>query len=134
MTREIKFRAWDKVNNKMMFPSTIGFGNVNNRVVVMASLEIDENTMALNNDGLRFKDDFELMQYTGLKDKNGKEVYEGDILKSDLDEVMIDTVEWDADGVSFHLKNVSTGFSQLRIEDWEWEVIGNIYENPELLK
>lgn len=123
MTREIKFRAWDKVNNKMMFPSTIGFGNVNNRVVVMASLEIDENTMALNNDGLRFKDDFELMQYTGLKDKNGKEVYELDYLGDWC-------VFWGSG--KYILQNISTGDIMDCNENttYDKEITGNRYENP----
>lgn len=131
MTREIKFRAWDTEENKWYKPVYRAYeGKLFEILIGMNGCVVTRNMDGVGIGLPRF----EIMQYTGLKDKNGKEVYEGDILKSDLDEVMIDTVEWDADGVSFHLKNVSTGFSQLRIEDWEWEVIGNIYENPELLK
>lgn len=72
-----------------------------------------------------------LMQYTGLKDKNGKEIYEGDILNNYII------------GVNFEIKwlNQDAGFYALAYNyhydpnDWciKGEVIGNIYENPELL-
>jgi uncharacterized phage protein (TIGR01671 family) len=71
--------------------------------------------------------DSPLMQYTGIKDKNGVEIYEGDILKWNAKEwgcEFNEVVEWD-----FDLLNA-------RKYDWaEWcEVIGNIHENPELLE
>ena len=66
-------------------------------------------------------------QYTGLKDKNDKEIYEGDILKWDEKEwggPFNELVEWDFDQLSS------------RVNDWRnyCEIIGNIYKNPELLK
>lgn len=80
-----------------------------------------------------YSDNFELMQYTGLKDKNGKEIYEGDILHfKDPHDGIIGTVEW----ADFGWQVTNDYFDQ-QFEDTppdEWEVIGNIYENPELLK
>jgi uncharacterized phage protein (TIGR01671 family) len=97
-----------------------------------------------------------LLQFTGLLDKNGKEIYEGDILNlycsSNKGHVVTATVEWL--GVSFHAqihnKKVRGGVPEREVEMWEmhswcgthdcltgWahnlEIIGNIYENPELL-
>ncbi|AVK98866.1 hypothetical protein FCT18_14640 [Lysinibacillus sphaericus] len=74
----------------------------------------------------------ELVQYTGLKGKNGKEIYEGDIVKGWKDS------HWH-DGKDRVLKEVEWidemgGFNIIQIEMRECEVIGNIYENPELLE
>jgi len=71
------------------------------------------------------------MQYTGLKDKNGKEIYEGDIVKI---EGFINHVVGFEDG-AFRWMNVGPYLPIAeRISERECEVIGNIYENPELLK
>jgi len=82
----------------------------------------------------------EWMQYTGLKDKNGKEVYEGDILLVDAD---WDTYGWMAgaerqvyykDGAfRFKPKIDTNGRGHILEDDKEFEIIGNIYENPELI-
>jgi uncharacterized phage protein (TIGR01671 family) len=125
--REIKFRAWDQLNKKV-YPVTqivmIGFGKLD-------GVQIDDG-------GFRWLNgtDIELMQYTGLKDKNGKEIYEGDIV--------INYGEWNqeyrtvvtySEGYFTPLVNVEEGHNAI---DSYWsnsyEVIGNIYENPELLK
>jgi len=127
VAREIKFRAWDKKTKQFIPPEifAVGFtGHV---------WEWNTEKKRLSNaDG-----QYELMQFTGLKDKNGKEVYEGDIIKKlitregfepehSFTEVKWKKVEdnWDQDGF--------VGFTTYPAEDGE--VIGNIYENPELLK
>ena len=120
MSREIKFRAWDKKEKQMIIPSFI---------------KNDE------------KEDeyYVLMQYTGLKDKNDKEIYEGDIVKSHEGYLM--TVIWQDNGfkLMFKFKRTYQGESYTETrkdislngsndERWGCEVIGNIYKNPELLK
>ena len=72
------------------------------------------------------------MQSTGLKDKNGTEIYEGDIVKNIYDEIYV--VKWFDAG--FHLEEKYNGgfdYFELHFGDNK-EVIGNIYENPELLE
>jgi hypothetical protein len=70
-----------------------------------------------------------LMQYTGLKDKNGKEIYEGDIVKCVR---LFENYEVQYYNACFICKNGISGFDLRESENIE--VIGNIYENPELLK
>ncbi len=136
--REIKFRAWDKENKEMADVVEIVFDQYGG-VDVRTSRRMGINASALGNDSL--------MQYTGLKDKNGKEIYEGDIIKWVTGECAV--VEWsdgDAEflceidihkyqgcvGVGgFDEKPILNGFSSTMAR--HYEVIGNIYENPELL-
>ena len=116
--REIKFRAWDNELKIMVhdfdqdldkhYPIEVG-DSIHNLVWRV---------------GLCYES---LMQHTGIKDKNGVEIYEGDIIDWDAQEwgeAYIEVVEWD-----YELFNA-------RENDWtEWcEVVGNIHENPELLE
>lgn len=106
--REIKFRAWD---GKEMWT---GFDIMPAGIIVPPAYK-------------KYKGQLEYMQYTGLKDKNGKETYEGDIVKrtDSTGTVQIKVVRYDQKYCSFDLYNYSKEFA--------WKVIGNIYENPELL-
>lgn len=65
MSREIKFRAWDKENKQIELVDFLG-----------------ENTLHICNAEWENREDFEIMQYTGLKDKNDKEIYEDDIVQA----------------------------------------------------
>ena len=123
--REIKFRAWDKENEKMMKVSSLHLEN--------KEISVKENgTFHL----FRMQD---LMQYTGLKDKNGKEIYEGDIVLIKLDE----TSTWYKTVVKF--KKGAFIASLIDREDYiyifnrgfdsnDFEIIGNIYKNKNLLE
>lgn len=126
-----KFRAWDKLG-KIMLP--VGDIDTSYKLVY---LEEDN--------GYRCERDFdeiELMQFTELKDKNSKEIYEGDIVKfSEFNgDIYVTPVVWDNScacfGVSFTGK-YPTSFDYLEefyTELKNIEVVGNIWENPGLLR
>ena len=124
--REIKFRAWLKEERKMVNVETLFIGI--NRLCFGNSKTED----------LFFRDfeEVELMQYTGLKDKNGKEIYEGDILFF-RDENMKYIVVWQ--DTAFIIKSIEI---RKYLEKMCWlddteiccEIVGNIYENKNLLE
>ncbi|MFP7481405.1 MULTISPECIES: YopX family protein [Lactobacillaceae] len=131
----IKFRAWDKVQNKMLLPDNIEFINGQ---AYWAEASTDGNG-GYSNDG---KVDgigalFELEQFADLKDVSGKDIYEGDIVKSNykyaqpnISQIIME------DGNSYITgEDLATG-NEMLVSDHigEIEVIGNVHENPELLK
>lgn len=88
--------------------------------------------------GYALHDKDSLMRFTGLKDKNGKEVYSGDIIQSFASGGMpiFHEIIWSDSECSFRAKYQSGDcpISQRWFDEFQKEVIGNIYENPELLK
>ena len=126
MNREIKFRMWHKKSKKMFDVESINFKDrsLNMWNSVMYTLS----TFSL--------DDVILMQYTGLHDKNGKEIYEGDIVVDKEDEVMGE-ITWNEEEASFYFSILYENgtYEEEKLNDWAsvLEVIGNVYDNPELL-
>lgn len=161
--REIKFRAWDKLTKKMsdafvLLGEFTLMGAVHawqNEEAVFAGLKWD---MTDKHDSLIRLDDLEVMQFTGLKDKNGKEIYEGDIfrIEEDGDEpnrifyvVIVWVQEWCmfcsllVDGeYSAYVNNGIEGLDEPMFWTYTLEdtnsrkhfLCGNIYEHPHLLK
>ena len=122
--REIKFRAWDKVCDKMRFSFDILHTN---------KIEFSEGRGVYQFD---IGDKVILMQFTGLKDKNGKEIYEGDIGEIDMDDPNNNKI-WKVvyEGCCFQLAIVNgRGSLKYYCGTRSIKVIGNIYENPEKLK
>lgn len=122
--RALKFRAWEKVEKKMLFDAD-----------PFALYVSGSNEPLLSKE--HRNEDCIFEQYTGLKDKNGEMIYEGDVVLDcyDGDDAFI--VEWDKDTASFiltdaeHILNVS--FDNF-YPDKYLEIIGNIHENKELLE
>ena len=121
--REIKFRAWVKEGEMKMVCFTL-----------------DDCASQQLQDLLHGEVEARIMQFTGLKDKNGKEIYEGDVirgrahsLKSRID---IWEVTYSEGEASYGMKarnGIENRIAHYIVKGGQYEVIGNIYENPELL-
>lgn len=131
-----KFRVWVKIGKRMVFSDDILAIDYENEEIVTQQIYF-ENGLPDDRDIYCYNpDDIELMQSTGLKDKNGKEVFIGDIVKCTrgcLHEVYLEK-EYGGTFIggmpSIYLKGLLSGYAWTEDE----EIIGNIYENPELLE
>ena len=136
MSRELKFRSWN-LETKFMYD------NIENGVV--AKNQKGEIVLGLSFGSICRDQNSIIMQFTGLTDKNGKEIYEGDIIKckpidvihpQDLFkynnfEFLISAVYWSKEYCCFEIDFNSSCFAD---SETVFEVIGNIHQNPELLK
>lgn len=134
--REIKFRAYD-TEEKAMF---LDFSTFTDDFTTLLNETIK---YLIENNNLK------IMQYTGLKDKNGKEIYFGDLLKQfhidgdcesfikveeNKDQLGIMFAEWDGEEWDYYLTIDRFDMDDLNEIAKQHEVVGNIYENPELLE
>ena len=117
--REIKFMAYEKAYNVIREVVSINFAD---KTVVLKDDFFDDVKL------LNF-DDVNLMQYTGEKDKNSNEIYEGDIIKNTYGTQIPMVVTWDDAG--FRTLGKHNGEQYVGYVKDSCEVIGNIYENPE---
>ena len=121
---QIKFRAWDKTLKRMIYPN-----NPNYQFRLTGKgIEVDDLTFVDTAFNEKHEDiDCEVMQYTGLEDKNRVEIYEGDIVSYILwlDGEKRKTIVANVDKFRFAVNEDIYG---------DIEVIGNIYENPEILE
>ena len=127
MKREIKFRAYSSHNHKMYPVSNIEW-DIDGRIWVTA--DDGKNGIEL------IDEEAHLMQFTGLKDKNGREIYEGDVLDIGLrnqdGKPVVAPVSYETYAAGYVLDNGGNGIWQRLTKDCE--VIGNIFENQELLE
>lgn len=129
--REIEFRIWDKKNAKFISKWERVFINAWECCVYTKS-ELEKKDFSYNND----LSEIEVNQFTGLKDSKGVEIYEGDIIEFALSlfESVKGSVEFDYG--AFYLKPTDKKYNNVLLANMNFdlvEVIGNIYENSELL-
>lgn len=159
--REIKFRAWDRKKQTMFPVHQMQFEKLTDQLSYISGVDIHDKDSDFHGDvfyggsvhkmtGNPLQPKFELMQCTGLKDKHGVEIYEGDIVSGkDFSTAMFQ--HWGADiedkSELYFIKYDAASFKLFNLQDrWvavldhhvmshakDLSVIGNIYENPELL-
>lgn len=141
MQRELRFRTWFQ-DQMTYLEQSIGQYDYENGIVLSFSDEGYDEFGAHERFDVSQSNPPPMMQWTGLRDKNGKEIYEGDVLKHDLDIKFTSRVEF-INGQfvrhinEYELRNQLFPFhsslygSNIMVD---FEVIGNIYENPDILK
>lgn len=138
--REIKFRAWNIEKKKIVPVNSLTWQYWKN----------NDELMGINNivqASYKIEDNFIIMQYIGRKDKNGKEIYEGDIIRvysmrgySFKSQGEIMTIIYEKKEAAFQIQNIKPynengdKLSAFILSDMVCEVIGNIWENGDLLK
>ena len=131
MSREFKFRSWNKEAKYMVQDPTS-----------MGSIMRDHIRKSFDLNGKLIGENDVVMQFTGLKDDNGVDVFEGDLVKFNDREIIYEVI-WDEYRLAWWLMDVKAGkrelsrdtdYQQLLNNVWQQRVvIGNIYENSELL-
>ena len=127
--KDIKFRVWDNERNAMLNSKSV-------------DIDFFEGKIEITSDTIRYDEvytdeikDFESMQYIGLEDKNGREIYEGDIITITLDTGNVITGSVGMNNGQWSIKYYDRYYSLVSIwYEIKPEVIGNIYENSELLE
>ena len=144
--RDIKFRVWDKIDKEMRKVREIGFDQCGGVMYVILTIPFLINNGDVDFDFVKRKPgEFILLRYTGLKDKNGKEIYEGDIINQKYklgnryylvkyDNTIASFVMKKLNRNNFESNKVGTETRFYTHDCKKSEVVGNKYENPELLE
>ena len=127
--RDIKIRAWDKIQKEMVFDG------IDYEIKMLNLPPLDE----ARDSQIGFMEEdvgriFELMQFTGLTDRNNDEIYEGDIINTPSDKLLV--VKWCNKYASFCLDKkgwIHNHWFGEAVEPENCEIVGNIYENPDII-
>ncbi|MBG9786559.1 YopX family protein [Brevibacillus laterosporus] len=133
--REIKFRAWDKKRKEMFPVHELKFEKISQLLETVIGYDDHDSDgwTRHGGHGNRYANGvrFEMMQYTGLKDCNGKEIYEGDVLKTNEG---IAKVVFEMGQLMAFYQTMSDQWKPYHfVVNYYGKVIGNIYEHPHLL-
>ena len=118
--RPLNFRAWDKVNKRMV--DVINIEGIHRFVILEVRIPGTKEYYEIDNE-----DDFVLMQWTSLCDSKGKEIYDGDLLRYVDDRHSIVEVAWGKGrwvAIAYYIK--------INLHEAEFEICGNIFQNPKL--
>jgi len=128
MENRIKFKVWNNYTKRFESKGYLTSSSEADKSYLLAGvMEFEQNEDEFGDDG----ENVQFLQFIGIKDKNGKDIFEGDIIKTIND-------NWGVVVRKDHAFEVTVSETQSSLYMAEWmaqsEVIGNIYENPELLK
>lgn len=135
MQDRFKFRTYDKRTKEMLNVRLISYFNTGNICRVEAENAVGD--IIIFDDYKTSIEDIELMQCTGLKDKNGTLIYEGDVVykkgsKNWKNEKLLSKVIWSNNSAAFMISD-ENGLHQMPMNSNNIEILGNIYETPELI-
>lgn len=143
MARDIKFRAWDGINKVMEYTFIKTVVCEDGTEYFFEAIRVLGRNKVMSLHEISLTNKYKLMQFTGLLDKNGKGEYEGDFVQETYEDLArngetckscIQQIVWIKEQACFGLiPSYPYDFSPLQYHN-KREIIGNIYENPELLK
>lgn len=134
-----KFRAWDEIQHKMLQVDYIEF--IDGKAYWVEASSADDNPQGGNDGPVRDNSQLKLEQYTGLKDVNGKEIYEGDVVHFRSDCLSgLGVVRWNGACGAWEVEDIRSRTNKRGHRIYpiypqaKYRIDGNVHENPELLE
>ena len=132
--RKIKFRAWDISEKCWIDIKSMGFEGSRKSNELWYVQACDENERDIDPPYFPEMGDIELLQFTGLHDKNGREIYEGDVLYHPVQGYRRVFYPYSDRVAAFGLREIYNGMGSTLDNPFLYEIIGNIHEHPNLLE